>query len=198
MRGNSSTFTGSTGSLVGGGQSIQLSGSSVDLSKNSPSDEIKLAFSLINKDVTTADITGKVKIKILVDFSSSTIPNEYSRFEAIVDHSSSSTQYNFNTNRYFTVSKKIENMNTTDGFAWKSVDTIKVYAQVLSGASTADTIDGTYYIALDSMRLENKTSFNPLYGLVGYSVVRSADSLPIVKNPNTTSYVEFRFIMDVS
>jgi hypothetical protein len=171
----------------------------IDLSKNSPADEIRLAFSLLNKDVLTADITtGKVKIKILVEFSSSTIAGAYSRFEAIVDHSSSSTQYNFNTNRYFTVSKKIEAMNTTTGFAWKSVDTVKVYAQVLSGASTANTVDGTYYVALDSLRLENKTSYNPLYGLIGYSVVRSADSLPIVKNPNTTGYIEFRFIMDVS
>jgi hypothetical protein len=47
------------------------------------------------------------------------------------------------------------------------------------------------------MRIENKTISNPVYGLTGYSVIRNTGSLPIVKNPNTTSYIEFRFIMDV-
>lgn len=197
MRSNSSTFTGSEGALVGSGNFIQLSSTAVDLSKNSPLDEIKLAFSLLNKDGTAADITDKVKVRILVEFLSSNDTTHYARMESIVSHSLSSSQNNFNTNRYFVSTKKIQDLNITNGFPWKSVDTVKVYAQVLTGASTPDTITDTYYIALDAMRIENKTISNPVYGLTGYSVIRNTGSLPIVKNPNTTSYIEFRFIMDV-
>ena len=54
-----------------------------------------------------------------------------------------------------------------------------------------------FYIALDAVRLENKSSGNPLYGLTGYSVIKNVDAYPITKLPNTSNYIEFRFAMDV-
>lgn len=199
MRGNSSTISGSTKAWTGSGNFIELSSTSADFSKNSPLDEIKLAFSLVNKDGTLSTVENKVTVKILVEFSCSTVPNKYSRFEAEVSHDNTSGSVNnFNTNRYFVVTKQLQDLNTTSGLAWKAVDTVKIYAQVLTGSSTADTTSDKYYVALDALRLENKTSENAIYGLTGYSVIRSVGALPIVKSPNTSNYIEFRFAMDVS
>jgi hypothetical protein len=63
------------------------------------------------------------------------------------------------------------------------------------GAGGTPTAD--YYVALDALRLENTSSINPLYGMTGYSVVKSPDLLPIVKVSNTANLVEFRFALDV-
>ncbi len=198
MSGDSSTFSGSTGSLVGAGNFIQLSGTSVNLSKYSTSDEFRLAFSVLNKDGNDLDIdTSKIAARILVEFSASNTPGAYARMEARVDHVNDGSAYDFDVNRYFVVNKALKDINITQGFPWKSVDTIKVYSQVLTGASTADTVDGSYYVALDALRVESKNNINPAYGLTGYTVVRNIDSLPIVKSPNTSNYIEFRFAMDV-
>jgi hypothetical protein len=198
MRGDSSTFTGSTGSLVGAGNFIQLSGTSMDLSKYSTSDELRLAFSVLNKDGNDADIdTSKIAVRILVEFLASTVPSAYARMEARVDHVNDDSASDFDVNRYFVVNKELKDINITQGFPWKSVDTIKVYAQVLTGASTANTVDDSYYIAIDALRIESKNNLNPAYGLTGYSVIRNADSLPIIKSPNTSNYIEFRFSVDV-
>ena len=198
MRGDSSTFTGSTGSLVGAGNFIQLSGTSMDLSKYSTSDELRLAFSVLNKDGNDADInTSKIAVRILVEFLASTVPSAYARMEARVDHVNDDSAFDFDVNRYFVVNKELKDINITQGFPWKSVDTIKVYAQVLTGASTANTVDDSYYVAIDALRIESKNNLNPAYGLTGYSVIRNADSLPIIKSPNTSNYIEFRFSVDV-
>ena len=198
MRGDSSTFTGSAGSLVGAGNFIQLSGTSIDLSKYSTSDELRLAFSVLNKDGNDEDInTSKIAVRILVEFLASTVPSAYARMEARVDHVNDDSASDFDVNRYFVVNKELKDINITQGFPWKSVDTIKVYAQVLTGASTANTVDDSYYVAIDALRIESKNNLNPAYGLTGYSIIRNTDSLPIIKSPNTSNYIEFRFSVDV-
>ena len=199
MRGDSSTFTTSNGKLIPAGGFISLSNTSADFSKNAPTDELRIAFSLINKNGTDPNISNKAEIKIVIEFSSSANPTEYSRMEIVVDHvSTSGSPYNFNTNRYFVINKKLQELNTTSGFTWKSVDTVKVYSCVLTGTSTPNTVSSNYYVALDALRLENKNQENPLYGLTGYSVVRTTGALPIVKGSNTSNYIEFRFGLDVS
>jgi len=51
---------------------------------------------------------------------------------------------------------------------------------------------------LDGLRLENTTSTNSVYGMTGYSVIRSTDAKTIIKSANTTNYIEFRFSLDVA
>jgi hypothetical protein len=199
MRGDSSSFTTSNGNLVPSGAFIGLSNTSADFSKNAPTDELRFAFSVVNKNGTDPDITNKIAAKVVIEFSSSTNSGEYARMEAIVNHvSTSGSQYNFNTNRYFVVKKKLEELNITNNFSWKSVDTVKIYGEVLTGTSSANTQSANYYIALDALRLENKNQENPLYGLTGYSIVRTVGGLPIIKGSNTSNYIEFRFGLDVS
>ena len=55
-----------------------------------------------------------------------------------------------------------------------------------------------YYVALDAMRLENIATVNPLYGLTGYSVIKNTDATTVIKSPNTSNYIEFRFAIGLS
>jgi hypothetical protein len=81
----------------------------------------------------------------------------------------------------------------------------KTASDVTSAADTGNAKSATsnYYVALDALRLENKSEANPLYGLTGYSVIQntnaSGDSArPAIKDANTTSFLEFRFTLDVT
>ena len=51
---------------------------------------------------------------------------------------------------------------------------------------------------IDALKLENVATVNPLYGLTGYSVIQTSGAATIVKSPNTSNYVEFRFSVDLS
>lgn len=176
-----------------GSDHIHLTGITSDFNRNAPTDELRLAFSLINKDGESVDVPSGVRI--LVDFASSdtNTPTEYARFEVNISHTPSHAKYDFTTNRYFVETKQLQQLHKSSGFTWNSVDIVKIYATVLvAGVPSED-----YYVALDAMRLENVTTTNPLYGLTGYSVIKTDDTLPIVKSPNTSSYIEFKFGLGV-
>ena len=182
-----------------GSNHIRISGASIDLSKNSPIDQLRLAFSLVNKDGESGLIPESVRV--LVEFSSSD-NNEYARFEAEVNHGTSGNLGNvedFDTNRYFVISKELQDLYTTSNFTWDAVTVVKIYACVLvedSGPNLVPSSD--YYIALDAFRLENIATNNPLYALTGYSIVKNNNAETIIKSPNTSNYVEFRFSVGVS
>jgi hypothetical protein len=46
---------------------------------------------------------------------------------------------------------------------------------------------------IDGMRLENLSTENPLYALVGYDVLREDNGYPVLKSENSTNYIEYRF-----
>lgn len=60
-----------------------------------------------------------------------------------------------------------------------------------------DGYSSNFYVGLDAIRIENVSTINPLYGLVGYTIAKTSDGLPIIKESNTSSLLEFRFAMDV-
>jgi len=176
-----------------GSNHIHLTGANVDFTKNSPTDELRLAFSLINKDgssITTPEI-----VRVMVEFASTeTETAEYARFEAEVVDDSSGGSYDFSTERYFVVTKQLQELYTSANFTWNAVTVVKIYACVID----AGVPSNDYYVALDAIRLENIATENPLYGLTGYSVVQNIDASTIVKNPNTSNYIEFRFSVGVT
>jgi hypothetical protein len=174
-----------------GSNHIHLTGTSVDLTKNSPTDEIKLAFSIVNKDGSS--ISQPSGVRILLDFASTDSPSagEFARFE--VDITDGVDGYDFENNRYLVITKQLQELFLSTNFTWNSVTVVKIYATVLYEDNPSDD----FYIALDAVRLENKSSINPLYGLTGYSVIKNVDAYPITKLPNTSNYIEFRFAMDV-
>ena len=55
-----------------------------------------------------------------------------------------------------------------------------------------------FLVALDGLRMENNTAESPIYGLVGYSVVRTPFAQTVLKQPNTSNIMEFRFGVDTA
>ena len=195
------TIDPSTGSSGGhfyiepGSNHIHLTGADVDFSRNAPIDQLRLAFSLISKDGDSSSVPDTVRI--LVEFASTDAENsgEFARFEIELENGSGTGgTYDFSTNRYFVIDTDLENLYVTNGFTWDAVTVVKIYTSI----QVADAPSGDYYIAYDALRLENVATINPLYGMTGYSVVKNADAETIVKNPNTSNYIEFRFTVGVS
>jgi hypothetical protein len=175
-----------------GSNYVGLTGTALNLSKNAPTDEIRLAFSVVNKNANNVSPINPDKVYILIEFSDTDVYGEgqWARFEAIIE------DYDFASNRYIVSTKQLQELRkSSTGFNWDSVNTIKVYTSVFI---ENDVLSDDFYICLDAVRLENVTSINPLYGLVGYSVIKNIDAATVIKESNTTSYIEFRFGMNIN
>ena len=174
------------------GDHIHKTGISVDFDKNSSQDELKLAFAVVHKDPAQSEAVGGVRI--LVEFASSDVvdPDNFARLHINLTNADQS----FATNRYAFVDSTLGNLEKSAGFTWDSVTSAKIYATVFDTAS--ETPSDKFYVALDGLRFENKTAQNPLYGLSGYTVIKTDDGQPITKATNTSNIVEFRYGMDVA
>jgi hypothetical protein len=195
MRGNDASLTTSGGHFVigAGSNHIHYTNPSVDFSRNSPTDQIRLAFSIVSKDGASATVPDTVRV--LVDFASTDSGSgEYARFEAEVTNGSGTGQYDLAENRYVVISKQLQDLYTSANFTWNAVTVAKIYVTAIKSGA----VSGDYYVALDAIRLENVGTVNPLYGLTGYSVVQNTDADSIIKSPNTSNYVEFRFSIGVT
>jgi hypothetical protein len=193
-RGNFSTLDAGSDPAAGSSY-IQLSGVSIDLSENSPEDLIKVAFSVLNKEGVSLDVPTRAKIVIdFVDSASSS----YARGKFFVGEDTSRTDVTFE-NRYVVASQSLGQLSySSSSFNWKTVNQIKIYTVIEA------TDPSLFYIALDAIRLDNLSSGNALYGLVGYTVIKNAVTIlggsyprPIIKQPNTSNFVEFRFNVGV-
>ena len=204
MRGDTSTLSyNAQGSMVGttGSDYIVLDPTSIDFTKNSPLDELRLAFSVINKlpgtSLTPATVPDNVKI--LLEFSHTTnATTQYAKFAIDIDdtgyeNGTSENTQDFQNNRYIVASRTFQELDKSLGFSWAEVTTAKIYTNI-----TKDNLpSNSFYVCLDALRLENNTATNSLYGLTGYSVIKNIQSRPIIKSANTTNYIEFRFSLDV-
>jgi hypothetical protein len=174
---------------------IYLSGLNLDLSENSPSDEISVAFAILDNDETSAARPDSVTLTLVFKSGTEETP-KYATGTFVATHNQAGRD--LATNRYVVVSKKINELTVESGFDFKSISQaqISVSATATSPATTAG-----FYVALDGVRLENKTSINPLYGLVAYSPIVNVDAndnaVTIVKQPNTSNLIEFRFNVGV-
>ncbi len=195
MRGDDATLTVSGGHFVigAGSNHIHYTRPSANFSQNSPIDELRLAFSVINKDGDSA--LAPDTVRILVDFASTDAgTGEYARFEAEITNGTGAGEYDLTENRYVVISKQLQELYTSANFTWNAVTVAKIYVSAIDGGVVSDD----YYIALDAMRLENVGTVNVLYGLTGYSVIQNPTSESIIKSPNTSNYVEFRFSIGVT
>jgi hypothetical protein len=185
------------GMIATAGSHIHVTDARINLNRNAPSDELRLAFSVINKNGNTNEKPDNVKI--LIEFSSSdtTETGEHARFFVDVDDEEfdgdAIESRDFSSNRYFVISKQLQELSYTSAFNWESVTVVKVYVSV----SKDNEPSSDYYVCLDGLRMENLSSNNPLYGLTGYSVIKNNYSLPIVKGPNTSNFIEFRLSVGI-
>lgn len=191
MSGNSANLQISSDHLVPavGSNHIHLLGTSLDFNKNAPTDEIKLAFNIINKDPDPSVVPDEVRI--LLEFAESDSPGvgEWARFEVVM----SSDDYDFVNNRYYVITKQLQELYRSTGFTWNNVTIVKIYTTIIKN----DEPSSDFYVGLDAVRFENVSTTNPVYGLTGYTVLKNTNAETVIKAANTTNYIEFRFAMDV-
>jgi hypothetical protein len=175
-----------------GSNHIHLNSPNVDFTQNSPIDQLRLALTVINKNETS---TPPDSVIVLIEFASTeTESSEFARFEVEMINGTSEGEYNFGSNRYHVITKKIEELYMSTNFTWDSVTVAKIYAcSIVDGEPSGD-----YYIAFDALRLENVSSINPLYGMTGYTIVKNENGETVSKGANTSNYVEFRFSIGVT
>lgn len=185
-----SSFVISDGS-VGNSSHIHLDGRNINLSKNSPDDEIKIALSIVPQQESNVDIPDSTRI--VIEFLQSEINPTvgYAR----LTHEILNTDLEAD-NRYIVITKKLKDLETSSEFSWTDVRMIRIYTSIHKNTSDANPSD-EYYTVLDAIRFENLNSPNPLYVMSGYSVVETTLQRPIVKIANTSNYIEFRFSVGV-
>jgi len=182
---------------------LMLTGATVDFDKSSPKDELRLAFSVINKDSNRT--VEPYDVKILLEFAEGDANDsgEYARFETIIssedENGDPNPDVDFENQRYFISVAKFEEINKSSGFTWKVADVVKVYVTITEKDPVTEIISTSneFYVCLDALRLENITNLNPIYGLTGYSVIKNLKSRPITKIANSSDHIEFRFGLDV-
>jgi hypothetical protein len=201
MRGDTSTLEyspqNSLFALVGSDY-ITLDPTSVDFTKNSPSDELRLAFSVVNRVTNQNAVPDNVKIMLEFSHTGAGGFTQYAKFVVDIDDvgyesGSSANTHDFTNNRYIVVKKSFQELDKTLGFKWSNASTAKIYAYITKDGLPSDS----FYVCLDALRVENTTSTNSLYGLTGYSVIKNINARPVIKSSNTTNYIEFRFVLDV-
>lgn len=176
-------------SIETGSNHIHLLGTSLDFNKNAPTDQIKLAFSIINKDPDPSIVPDEVRILLEFAETDAVGTGQWARFEVIMP----STQYDFVNNRYYVITKQLQELYKSTGFTWNNVSIVKIYTTVINNSQPSED----FYVGLDAIRFENVSTTNPLYGLTGYTVLKNTNAETVVKAANTTNYIEFRFAMDV-
>lgn len=170
---------------------IHLTGVSPNFNQNSPKDDLRLAFSVIDKEVGQEEPPIE-SVKILLEFASTDAidPENFARMEIDLGNEN----VIFADNRYIISRVTLEDLIKSPGFTWNTVNVIKIYVSVFEdGGGLSDN----FYVCLDGLRFENVTAESPLYGLSGYSVIRNEAARPIVKESNSSNLVEFRFGLEV-
>lgn len=171
---------------------IHLNAVNFNISQNSPSDELTLTFSLVDKD-SIGNGTPEY-VKILLEFFRNEIDQEvgYAKTEIYIDGAEFS-------DRYKTISFPISQLITSPDFTASQIRVVRMFSYVAMDDGSGGVEGSTnHYVALDGLRLDNISTENPLYKLVGYSPTQTSDGYPIVKFQNTNNYVEFRFGIGVS
>lgn len=167
-----------------------------DLTKNSPGDELRLAFSVVNK--ADDQVMAIDSVRIILEFANTdgVSPDNFARISVNLDSSTT----DFTTNRYFVISSRLEDLQKSTGFSWSNVNLVKAYVSVYEDPEDPAlpvVLSENYYVALDGLLFENTTASSPLYGMSGYSILRNEEGLPVIKESNSANLVEFRFGLDV-
>ena len=162
----------------------------LNLSKNLPSDQIKLALSILStaRDGIESQAPDNVKIRVeLLNNSGAFPPKAYAEI--------SLQDTDIDLMRYQVVTKNLSDFTTTENFSWSAINGIRIYT-CIHDDSNVNT--GEHFVLYDGLRFENISSYNPLYSLVAAEYVKTLDQNPILKKENSTSYVEYRFGVGVS
>lgn len=187
INGNSSTINSNFVVTASVSTAIENPNLFFNLGQNLPDDEIKIAVSLISRIASNNAFPEAVRFVLeFVNNSISGTPKARTTKELVAA--------DFSGTRYVTITKKLSEFVVDNDFSWAGINLVRIYCAVIdSGVSTND-----FFVLLDGMRLENLTAENPIYGMVGYDVIRTSDGQPIIKEENSTNYIEYRFGLEVT
>ena len=169
---------------------IENNSINLNLSKNLPQDQIKLAFSVVSlaRQGVSSVTPANVKIRLeLLNNSGTNSPKAYVDI-ALQDET-------LNLSRYQVVTKELGEFTTTENFSWASVDGVRIYTCIHNDSYVTT---GDHFVFYDGIRFENVASYNPLYSLVAADYIKTLDENPILKKENSAGYVEYRFGLGVS
>lgn len=174
---------------------LHLNNFSLDLSKNLPTDELRLGFSITDTAATEMLPSIITSATFNIEFAGGS-ESDSSRPTALFAGSPEELAPG-----HYVVAVQLQDLVTSSNFSWQSVNMVRISADIEGPNLIGDTMTGyatPAYLIFDYLRLENTSTINPLYGLTGYSVIKNINGDPISKLPNTTSLVEFRFALDIS
>jgi hypothetical protein len=176
---------------------VHFTGFNVNLNKSSPVDEIRFAFSVLNKN-GTLDNEYPDRVRVILEFSDSDSGSsgEFARVEVDLGNGAggiSANQWDWIDNRFVVVSRQMQQLVQTPLFNWANVEIAKVFVSVIKDGSPSDD----FYVALNGVRFENVNAISPIYGMSGYSLVKTEIGNPLVKDLNTSNLSEFRFGIDL-
>lgn len=189
MVSGSSSYIDSSFNIPAGAAYLENSTLNFDLSRNNPTDKIKLALSLVSKDFDENSNPDNVRIVVQFINSLSNIAVEPPKATLEINLTSADFTEDASANRYLVVTKEIADLDKDDTFSFANINYIKIFTSVLSSGVPTDD----YFIIYDGIRIENISTLNPLYSLVGYNLISTQNALPILKLENTNNYIEYRF-----
>jgi hypothetical protein len=170
---------------------IHLNNIIFDIGNNSPSDMLSLAVSVVDRTALGNGVPEFVKIMIEFFRNETNTGIGFAKKEIYIDGAEFS-------DRYKTIRFPISDLFASPDFSASEIRIARVFAFI--GVYDQGSIVGSnqHYLSLDGFRLDNISTENPLYKMVGYSPVRTSDGKPIIKFKNTNNYVEFRFGLGVT
>jgi len=173
---------------------IENNSISLNLGKNLPTDQIKLAFSVVSLErEAAAPLFVKIRLEFLNNAGGSTskafvnIALQQSDLDRVDDDEREM--------RYQVITNQLSDFTTTENFSWSLVNAVRIYTSIHNNSHVPT---GEHFVFYDGLRFENISSYNPLYSLVAAEYIKTLDENPILKRENSTSYVEYRFGVGVS
>jgi hypothetical protein len=186
IRGDVVSFENSELNISASTNYIYTSDVSLDLSKNSPNDYIKIAVCVVSSSYS--DVEAPYETRIRLDFID-TATNGRAVSKEIISYQQ------IEGSRYYIISKQLKDFVVDENFSWARIGEIRVYPQTLDsfGNSTQD------YVILDGIRLDNINTENPLYGMIAYSRLKNGyeNGIPVEKIENSQGYIEYRIGINI-
>jgi hypothetical protein len=176
---------------------VHRTGFNVNLNRSSPIDEIRFAFSVLNKN-GTLDNEYPDRVILILDFSDvdSTASGEFARMQIDLSNGTGGIdegEWDWAENRFAVAKSQIQELYQTPLFNWANVEVVKIFACVIKNNQPSEN----FYVAMNGIRFENKSSISPIYGMSAYSEVQTPAGNPLVKDLNTSNLSEFRFGIDL-
>ena len=177
-----------TGTVTVKAVHVHLNNVNFNISENSASDILTLAFSVIDK--TSIGTETPDSVKILLEF----YKNEISLTAGFAKKEIEVPYEELLLSSHQSISFPISELITSTDFSANDISICRIFSSVIVGGNPSPD----HFLTFDGLRLDNITVENPVYKMSGYSIVQNIEGYPIIKLSNSNNYIEFRFTLGIS